>query len=138
MGKKKMERLSTIVVKLPEFFGAKAARKLGRELNSKITDSNPHVILDLSRVKRIDSKGLDALLTCMEKIAKQDGALQFGHISPEAATLFELTRMDRLFQKFPSFAAEAPAFTLSADTVAEHVTADEAAAEGSVQLPVAA
>lgn len=131
-----MERLSTIIVKLPEVFGAKAARKLGRELKSKIRDSNPHVLLDLSRVKKIDSKGLRALLTCMEEIAKQDGALQFGKISPEAATLLELTRMDRLFQRFPSFPAEAPAFTLTPEPLAEEAPATET--EGSVQLPVAA
>jgi anti-sigma B factor antagonist len=128
-----MERQSTIIVKLPEVFGAKAARKLGRELKSKIMDSNPHVILDLSRVKKIDSKGLEALLSCMREIAKQDGALQFGKISPEAATVLELTRMDRLFQKFPSVAADAPAFTLAPEPVAK-----ETPAEGSVQVPVTA
>ena len=135
-----MERPSTIIVRLPEVFGAKAARKLGRELKSKITDSNPHVVLDLSRVKKIDSKGLEALLSCMEEIARQDGALEFGKISPEAATLLELTRMDQLLRKFPSFAAEAPAFTLSPEPVTEteEVAAAEVSADGSVQLPVAA
>ena len=127
-----METLSTIVVRLPEVFGAKAARKLGRELKSKVTGANPHVIVDLSRVKKIDVKGLEALLACMEEVAKQDGSLQFGGISPEAATLLELTRMDRLFQKFPSVAADAPAFALSPEPVGE-----EEQAEGSVQLPVA-
>lgn len=128
-----MERLSTIVVKLPEVFGAKAARKLGRELKRKITPANPHVVLDLSRVKKIDLKGLEALLSCMEELAKLDGALQFGGISPEAATVLELTRMDRLFRKFPGFSAEAPAYALSPEPVSEEVET-----EASVQLPVAA
>jgi anti-anti-sigma factor len=128
-----METLSTIVVKLPEIFSAKAARKLRRELKSKITKGNPHVVVDLSRVKKIDQKGLEALLSCMEEIAKQDGALQFGGVSPEAATMLQLTRMDRLFQKFPSFIADAaPAFALAPEPVAEEVQA-----EGS-QIPVAA
>jgi anti-sigma B factor antagonist len=128
-----MERSTTIVVKLPEVFGAKAARKLERELKSKFTNSDPHVVLDLSRVKKIDSKGLEALLSCMEEIAKQDGAVQFGRVSPEAATMLELTRMDRLFNKFPSFPAEAPAFTLA--PAAEETPAE---AKGSVEVPVAA
>lgn len=131
-----MERSSTIIVKLPEVFGAKAARKLARELKSKFTNSNPHVVLDLSRVKKIDSKGLEGLLSCLEEVAKQDGAVQFGRVSPEAATMLELTRMDRLFDKFPSFPVEAPAFTLAPEPVAEEAQTTEE--KGSVQVPVAA
>jgi anti-sigma B factor antagonist len=126
-----METMSAIVVKLPEVFGAKAARKLGRELKNKVTNSAPHVVIDFSRVKKIDLKGLEALLSCMEEVVKQDGAVQFGGMSPEAATLLELTRMNRLFEKFPGFAADAPAFELSPEPVSEE-------AEGSVQVPVAA
>lgn len=138
-GEEYMERPSTIVVRLPEFLGAKAARKLRREMKSKLTKANLHVVLDLSRVKNIDLKGLEALLACMEEIAKQDGALQFAGVSPEAATLFELTRMDRVFEKFPSFTPEAPAFALAAEPVSEEVEAQsDVQADGSVQLPVAA
>jgi anti-sigma B factor antagonist len=127
-----MGTLSTIIVKLPEVFGAKAARKLRRELKSKIAKGNPHVVVDLSRVKKIDQEGLEALLACMEEIAKQDGALQFGGVSPEAVTMLQLTRMDRLFQKFPSFVVDAPAIALTPEPVAEEVQS-----EGS-QIPVAA
>lgn len=128
-----MERLSTIVVKLPEVFGAKAARKLGRELKSKITSPGPHVIVDFSRVKKIDLRGLEALLSCLKELAKLDGGLQFGGLSPEAATLLELTRMDRILQKFPGFSTDAPTFTLSPEPAIEEVFA-----EGSEQLPVVA
>ena len=128
-----MQKLSTIVVKLPEVFGAKAARKLGRELKRKIAGADPHVVLDLSRVKKIDLKGVDALLKCMQEVAKQDGSLQFAGISPEAATVLELTRMDRLFQKFPGFAMEAPAFALSPEPVTQGMQS-----EASVEVPVAA
>jgi len=128
-----METMSAIVVKLPEVFGAKAARKLGRELKNKVTITAPHVVIDFSRVKKIDLKGLEALLSCMEEVVKQDGAVQFGGMSPEAATLLELTRMNRLFEKFPGFAADAPAFELSPELVSE-----EEQMEGSVQVPVTA
>lgn len=129
-----MEKMSTIVVKLPEFLGARAARKLRRELKNKLTKSNLQVVLDLSRVKNIDLKGLEALLTCMAEVARRDGAVQFAGVSPEAATLLELTRMDRLFEKFPSFAAEAPPFALAAEVSEEA----EVQTEGSVAQPVAA
>lgn len=129
-----MEKVATIIVKLPEIFGARAARKLERELKSRLAQANPSVILDLSRVRRIDSKGVAALLHCMEELAKHDNALQFAGISPEAATVLELTRMDRLFQKFPSFAAENATLTLVTETETDAVSETE----GTVIQPVAA
>jgi anti-anti-sigma factor len=97
-----MNTQSAIMIKLPETFSGKEARKLGQELKEKINDGLS-VLVDLSRVRQIDSAGLEGLLDCMELVAKNDGALQLGNISPEAATILELTQMDRLFQKFPAF-----------------------------------
>jgi anti-anti-sigma regulatory factor len=54
-------------------------------------------------VRQIDLAGLEGLLDCMDMVAKHDGALQLGEVSPEAATILELTRMDQLFHKFPAF-----------------------------------
>jgi len=114
-----MDSPSAIMVRLPEIFGGKEARKLRRDLKSKIGKDVPCVVVDLSRVKKIDLAGVEGLLNCMEQIARQDGSVQLGGISPEAATIFELTRMNTLIQKFPVFPAEAPSFALTPETVAE-------------------
>lgn len=126
-----MDTPAAVLINLPESFSSKEARQLGRELKSKITAASPCVILDLSRVRQMDLKGLEALLACMEKVARQDGSIQLRGVSPEAATLLELTRMDKVLQKFPSFTVEAPAFELTPEPVAT-----EASTEASV--PVAA
>ena len=97
-----METSSAIMIKLPEVFGEKEARKLRRELKSKIASETPCVVVDLSRVRKIDLGGLEGLLHCVEEIARQDGSLELGRMSPEAETLLELTRMSGLFQKFPA------------------------------------
>jgi len=127
-----MQNSSAILIKLPENFGAKEARKLEQELKNKFMNGSANLVADFSRVKRIDLNGMAALLHCMEGIAEQDGALQITGISPEAATLFELTRMDQLFAKFPGFAAEAPTFEFSRAAVTEEVQ------EITVESPLAA
>ena len=81
-----MDMQSAIVVKLPETFSADGARRLKQELRTKIGDGTPRVVIDLSKVKNIDLKGLEALLNCMDEIARRDGAIQLGGISAEAAT----------------------------------------------------
>ena len=100
-----MNTQSAIMVKLPEIFSGKEARKLARELRTKMSGESPSVLVDLSRVREMDLAGLEGLLDCMEAIARHDGTLQLGKISAEAATFLELTQMDRLFQKFPALDA---------------------------------
>ncbi len=128
-----MDSTSAIMIKLPESFGGKEARKLGRELKSNIPMDTPCVIVDLSRVKKIDLAGLEGLLNCMDEVAKRDGVIQTAGVSPEAATLLELTRMDRLFRKFPSLPSETPTFAVA------EATTEEAPSSGVAQpQPVAA
>ncbi len=116
-----MDTASAIMIKLPESFGGKEARKLGRELKSNLSIDNPCVIVDFSRVKKMDLAGLEGLLNCMEEVAKRDGVIQTAGVSPEAATLLELTRMDRLFRKFPSLPTETPTFAI-AEAATEEAT----------------
>jgi anti-anti-sigma factor len=128
-----MDKQSAIVVKLPETFNASGARRLKQEFKEKLSNDSPRVVVDLGNVKQIDLGGLDALLNCMEEVARRDGALQLGKVSAEAATMLELTRMDQLFKQFPAFSADMPAVTLSPEPVSEPVST-----EAPVQLPVVA
>ena len=118
-----METQSAIMIKLPERFGGKEARRLGRELKKKMKNA-PHIVVDFSRVREMDLAGLEGLLDCMETVAKNDGALQLGAMSPEAATFLELTRMDQLFNRFPVFDASA-GFTSELASESEDVAADK-------------
>src|ERR1700730_14445320 len=102
-----MNTQSAIMIKLPEAFGGKEARRLGRELKTRMSTETPHVVVDFSRVREMNLDGLEGLLDCMETVARNDGALQLGEMSPEAAVFLELTRMDQLFSKFPVFDASA-------------------------------
>ncbi len=125
-----------IMIKVPEVFGVKEARKLRQELKNKLTSDKPSVIVDLSRVKRIGLTGLEGLLTCMEEVAKRDGSLEIGGISPEAAAMLELTRMYQLFQKFPAVHAEDSQRVLVPEPVAE--TEPAPSGQAAQPQPVAA
>jgi len=128
-----METESAIMINLPEIFGAKEARKLGRELRKELNRQTPNVIVDLSRVKKIDSRGFEGLLSCMQQVASRDGSVQLGAISPEAATLLEFARMDHLFSKFPAL-TQTPTYATATNVVTE-----AAATSATVQpQPVAA
>jgi anti-anti-sigma factor len=130
-----MDIPSAIMIKLPEVFGVREARKLRRELKNKLASERPCVVVDFSRVKKIDLTGLEGLLKCMEEVARQDGSLEIGGISPEAAAILELTRMNQLFQKFPAAQAETRTAVLVPETATE---TESAARRGAQPQPVAA
>ena len=96
-----MENPSALLIRLPERFNREEARLLSGELNRSLASDQPCLIVDFSNVKQIDTAGLDMLLDLMVKVARQDGAVQIGNISPEAATILELTGLDRILNMFP-------------------------------------
>ena len=107
-----MENPSAMLIRLPERFSRYEARTLAAELESRLPNDQPCLIVDFSRVKQIDSAGLNMLLGCMVKIARRDGAVQLGEVSPEAATMLELTRMDSIFDLFPRISEDATTLRL--------------------------
>jgi len=102
-----MENTSAMLIRLPERFSRYEARTLAAEMESRLRNDQPCLIVDFSRVKQMDSDGLNMLLGCMVKIARRDGAVQLGEVSPEAATMLELTRMDSIFELFPRISEDA-------------------------------
>ena len=92
-----MESQSTLVIRLPRHFGPSEGRALRRELKKRSIDAETVFEFDLGRLQQIDNAGVTALLGCLQWVAKQDGKIQLGAISAEAATLLELTGMDRVF-----------------------------------------
>ncbi|HZR57528.1 MAG TPA: STAS domain-containing protein [Terriglobales bacterium] len=97
-----MQSPSTLIIKLPLRFGAKEANTLRQELKQQLSDG-ASVVFDLSQVQQLDIAGIEAIRKCMAQVARQDGSIQLGKISPEAQTILELTRMDRIFNMFPRF-----------------------------------
>ncbi len=57
-------------------------------------------ILDLSRVTFVGSAGLSGLLSCLKQIAQAGGDLKLCGITSEVRVLFDLIRMQRLFEVF--------------------------------------
>lgn len=128
-----METRSTIVIKLPEDLTRKAVRVAMRQLRPGLRLDHPHVVVDLSNVRQMDSAAIDMLLHCVVEVARRDGELKLAGLSPEAATVLELTRMDRIFEIFPSVP---DAVITSGYEVAQFETLPEPAE--SAQQPAAA
>lgn len=66
------------------------------------TDCGPDlVVLDLSQVEFIDSSGLGAIVAALKNMGK-NRRLALAGLTPTVARVFELTRMDTVFNVFPT------------------------------------
>ena len=96
------------VKRLPEHLDLRRVARFQSEMDAHLAADKPQLVLDCSAVRQIDSAGIEMLLRCMEKAMKQDGDVKLAAVSPEAAVMLRLTRVDRVFEIF--------------DTVSEAVT----------------
>src|SRR5216684_7042158 len=70
-------------------------------LNMMIEKKPKQLIVDLSRVTYIDSSGLAALIEGMQNAEEYGGKFALAGLQETIRTIFEIARLDQVFQIFP-------------------------------------
>lgn len=76
------------------------ANQLRRDIGDIVASGANIVLIDLKDVKFIDSSGLGALVSVMKTVHNSGGKLFVCSLNEQVKMLFELTKMDRVFEKF--------------------------------------
>jgi len=79
-----------------ERLDAHAAVAFKEFMAKTIEDGNTRIILDLRQITFIDSSGLGAIVTSLKRIGS-DGKLVVAGLNEKTRSIFEMTRMDRVF-----------------------------------------
>jgi len=66
--------------------------------------AHPRVVLDLARVKFLDSSGLGAIVA-VRKLLGPDRVMELSSLTPTVEKVFRLTRMDTIFTIHPTHEA---------------------------------
>jgi len=74
-------------------------------LRMMIEKKPKQLIVDLSRVTYIDSSGLAALIEGMQNVEEYGGKFALAGLQETIRTIFEIARLDQVFQIFPDVAA---------------------------------
>lgn len=90
-----------IVTPIETLIDASLATDFKSRMADWINEGNNRILLDLSHVDFIDSSGLGAIVSSLKTIGKK-GDLVICGIKDTVKSLFELTRMHRVFQIFSS------------------------------------
>ena len=96
----KIANVGVVLVPVEEL-DASNAGELKRDI-APILEANPQLVIDLSRLRFIDSSGLGAMLSCLRQVSAKGGDLKLCGMSKQVRATFELVRMHRIFEIFPS------------------------------------
>lgn len=96
-----IENREDVLVVQPEEsrLDALIASEFKDRLGSLIKDGHRKIVLDLASVEFIDSSGLGAMVTVLKKIGNL-GEMRLCSISKPVQSLFEMTRMNKVFKIF--------------------------------------
>ena len=70
-------------------------------LNAMIEKKPRRLVVDLSEVSYIDSAGLAALIEAMQKVEAYGGKFLLAGLQETVRSIFEISRLDQVFQIFP-------------------------------------
>ncbi len=82
-----------------EELDASNAGELKRDM-APILEANTQLVIDLTRLRFVDSSGLGAMLSCLRHVSAKGGDLKLCGLSRQVRAAFELVRMHRIFDIF--------------------------------------
>lgn len=63
-----------------------------------ISKKTPKIIVNLSKVSYVDSSGLATLVEILKNMRVYGGRLRLTNLSPKIKSLFEITKLEKLFE----------------------------------------
>ncbi len=90
---------------------AATAPQLRQQFDDLLADGQQDFVIDLSGVKFMDSSGLAALVQLFKRVRIGHGDVRLCGLQPEVGRIFELTRLNRVFDIFPDRAEAVASFT---------------------------
>ncbi|MEW6701429.1 MAG: STAS domain-containing protein [Bacteroidota bacterium] len=96
------EIIDDIVVEIVNLDRAtlREAEELKGKITDKINDGFKKIIIDLSEVEFLDSTFLGVIVNSLKKVAKLGGDLKLVGFQPAVRSMFELTRLFRVFESY--------------------------------------
>jgi anti-sigma B factor antagonist len=69
-----------------------------KSLDKLLQSKTPKIIVNLSKVTYVDSSGLATLVEILKNMRSYGGRLRLTNLSPKVKSLFEITKLEKLFE----------------------------------------
>ena len=90
-----------IIRPLERRMDAKVAVDFHSEITAYINAGNRRIVFNVNQLDFIDSSGLGAIVSCLKHLGR-DGEFVIAEAAETVLSMFKLTRMDRVFQIYPT------------------------------------
>lgn len=90
--------MSELNILIPKEFAVDEASDFRENINNLISQGEKHFVLNFSDCTFVDSTGLGVLVGIYKKCTELNGSLKLHSINPQVMKLFNLTRLDKVFQ----------------------------------------
>lgn len=84
--------------------------ELKAQMLNLFEEGKNNIVVDLHEVRFVDSSGLGALVSGFKNASARSGNLKLSGLQPQVKSMFELTRLHRVFEIFPSAQEAAASF----------------------------
>jgi anti-sigma B factor antagonist len=79
--------------------------RISASLSAMINHKPKQLVVDMTKVKYIDSSGLAVLIEGMQNVEAYGGKFALAGLQPNVRPIFEIARLDQVFRIFPDIAA---------------------------------
>lgn len=88
------------VVRLQGSLDVAVQTALKEKLQEFAEKNDDDIVLDFTSVHFIDSSCLGALVALLKRIRERKGDIKIAHLSDDVRSIFQITRLDRVFEIF--------------------------------------
>ncbi|HEY9828722.1 MAG TPA: STAS domain-containing protein [Stenomitos sp.] len=92
----------TIIFVREERLDAHNSDELKAEINKQFENGRKDILVDLKDVRFIDSSGLGVLVSGFKNASAKQGTLKLSGLQTQVKSMFELTRLHRVFDIYPT------------------------------------
>lgn len=93
---------AVLIVVKEERLDAHNSGELKTQMLNLFEDGKTNLVVDLEMVRFVDSSGLGSLVSGFKNASARSGNLKLCSLQPQVKSMFELTRLHRVFEIFPS------------------------------------
>ena len=72
--------------------------ELKKVFDKLISQKTPKIIIEMTKVVYVDSSGLATLVGILKNMRSYGGKMRIAGMSPKVKSLFEITKLDKLFE----------------------------------------
>ena len=99
------------IISLDGRFDALMAKEFKNCISTLIEKRQIMIAIDMANIDFIDSSGLGSLVGGLKGVSKEKGEIRIAGLSPEVRTIFELTRLHRIFDIYENIETAKASFT---------------------------